>query len=108
MPQTVTMKPEVLLLPLECMDHKHCTKLYEQRFSSTSPDSPEFSVTIKFEKVSEEANEAEPNRNIIGKVPCTNTSADEMMSVSSVSPSVTMGVIHFKVELEDGSENKQN
>ena len=89
------MKPKVLLLPLECQDHQSCNKSYKQLLCTNSRDLSQFSVTIKFEP--EIFHNAEVQS-------VSRKSTNQIISDSNRSTSITVGVVHIKVEPQDENE----
>ena len=94
-PETSTMKPKVLLLPLECQDHQSCNKSYKQLLCANSRDLSQFSTTIKFEP--ETIHNAEVQS-------VSRTSTDQIIRDSNNNNSITVGVVHIKVEPQDENE----
>ena len=56
-----TMKPQVLLLPLECQDHESCNNTYKQLIYINTKDVAQFSVTVKLEPVTKCEKDIENN-----------------------------------------------
>ena len=88
------MKPKVLLLPLECQDHQSCNKSYKQLLCTNSRDLSQFSVTIKFE----------PKNFHNAEVQSVSRKSTNQIISDSNSTSITVGVVHIKVEPQDENE----
>ena len=97
------MKPQVLLLPLECQDHESCNNTYNQLIYANTKDETQFSLTIKFEPVIKCENDM-GNNHRAGDQFISRTPTDHIMCAGSGNTSVNVGVVHIKVEPQDECE----
>ena len=90
-------QPQVYLLPLECRHHKKCAKHYGTIVPPVTMNRPtDFSVTIKWEPVTEEFKVETPETDFIKCEP----ESDRKCGLDT-STSVTIGVVRIKTEAQD-------
>ena len=94
------MNPPVLLLPLKCQNHENCNKQHGKLISYISKELPQFSVTKEFEPRGNGVNQLENSNKVSPKW----TSTNQILHEYNINTSVTVGVVHIKVEPQDDSE----